>query len=79
IIDEQIEHNMWVTLVTIHNCRKKHPIMEQAVSRGKEVVDREVENALFKSGLIWGGGSPPDRPRGRMPASALKKRGKGGG
>ncbi|HDW3057415.1 TPA: hypothetical protein RMI67_005227 [Bacillus cereus] len=48
LIDEQIAHNMGVTRVTLHNWRKKHPIMDQAVRRGKEVVDREVENALFK-------------------------------
>ncbi|MCQ6331772.1 hypothetical protein, partial [Bacillus cereus] len=40
---------MGVTRVTLHNWRKKHPIMHQAVRRGKEVVDREVENGLFKS------------------------------
>ncbi|MGX5634370.1 hypothetical protein [Bacillus thuringiensis] len=48
LIDEQIAHNMGVTRVTLHNWRKKHPIMDQAVRCGKEVVDREVENALFK-------------------------------
>ncbi|MCQ6289393.1 hypothetical protein NPM19_33335, partial [Bacillus cereus] len=42
LIDEQIAHNMGVTRVTRHNWRKKHPIMDQAVRRGKEVVDREV-------------------------------------
>ncbi|WP_420973818.1 transposase [Bacillus thuringiensis] len=48
LIDEQIAHNMGVSRATLRNWRKKHPIMEQAVRRGKEVVDREVENALFK-------------------------------
>ncbi|KFN01521.1 hypothetical protein D0U04_07815 [Bacillus clarus] len=48
LIDEQIAYNMGVTRVTLHNWRKKHPIMDQAVRRGKEVVDREVENALLK-------------------------------
>lgn len=51
LIDEQIAYNMGVTRVTLHNWRKKHPIMDQAVRRGKEVVDREVENALLKRAL----------------------------
>ncbi|EAO54739.1 Phage protein [Bacillus thuringiensis serovar israelensis ATCC 35646] len=50
-IDEQIALT-WVLLAfTLHNWRKKHPIMDQAVRRGKEVVDREVENALLKRAL----------------------------
>lgn len=48
LIDEQIARNMGVTRVTLHNWRKKHPIIDQYVRRGKEVVDREVENALLK-------------------------------
>ncbi|MGQ0452704.1 hypothetical protein ACT4UM_07090 [Bacillus sp. SS-TM] len=39
---------MGVTRVTLHNWRKKHPIIDQYVRRGKEVIDREVENALLK-------------------------------
>lgn len=48
LIDEQIARNMGVTRVTLHNWRKKHPIIDQYVRRGKEVIDREVENALLK-------------------------------
>ncbi|PEZ28078.1 hypothetical protein CN345_21970 [Bacillus thuringiensis] len=48
LIDEQIAYNMGVTRVTLHNWRKKHPIIDQYVRRGKEVIDREVENALLK-------------------------------
>ncbi|MEI4618891.1 hypothetical protein WAG23_34860, partial [Bacillus cereus] len=38
LIDEQIAYNMGVTRVTLHNWRQKHPVMDQVIRRGKEVV-----------------------------------------
>lgn len=35
-IEEQIAYNMGITRVTLHNWRKKHPIIVQIVCHGKK-------------------------------------------
>lgn len=49
--DEQIAHNMGIALGTYYDWRKKFPKFSEAIKKGKEVVDREVENALYKSAM----------------------------
>lgn len=51
LIDKQIAHNMGVSYTTFKGWRGKFPQMAEALAKGKEVVDREVENALYKRAL----------------------------
>ena len=46
--DEQMAHNIGITTTTLYDWKKKYPAFSEALSRGKEVVDIEVENALLK-------------------------------
>ncbi|MGM0238505.1 HNH endonuclease [Enterococcus sp. AZ103] len=49
--DEQIASNMGISTATLYNYKKKYLEILEALKRGKEVADYEVENALFKSAL----------------------------
>lgn len=51
LIDEQIAHNIGCSVKTLYNWKKAHLPILQALKRGKEVVDREVENSLHKRAL----------------------------
>lgn len=51
LTDEQIAHNMGVRRETLYVWKKKYPHISNALKRGKEVVDRQVENALLKRAL----------------------------
>ena len=51
LIDKQIAHNMGVSPTTIREWKKRFPEIAEALRKGKEVVDREVENALYKRAL----------------------------
>jgi len=51
LIDKQIAHNMGVAYSTLRTWRDKFPELAEALQKGKEVVDREVENALYKRAL----------------------------
>ena len=51
LIEKQIAHNMGVAYATLREWKKTFPEIGEALRKGKEVVDREVENALFKSAL----------------------------
>lgn len=46
--DEQIAHNVGITTSTLYEWKKKYPDFSEALARGKEVVDIEVENSLLK-------------------------------
>ena len=48
ISDEQMTHNIGITTTTLYVWKKKYPAFSEALARGKEVVDIEVENALLK-------------------------------
>lgn len=49
--DEQIAANMGITDSTFYEWKKKYPEISEALKEGKDVVDRQVENALLKSAL----------------------------
>jgi hypothetical protein len=49
--DEQIARNMGIGIRTFYNWKKKNVQFLQALKRGKEVVDIQVENALLKRAL----------------------------
>lgn len=51
LIDEQIAKNMGVAYSTFKEWKKKYSDFSDALKQGKEVVDRQVENALFKNAV----------------------------
>ena len=48
LTDEQISKNMGIRRSTLYDWKKKHLAISDALKKGKEVVDIEVENALYK-------------------------------
>ncbi len=51
LTDEQIAHNMGISVATLYNWKNEHLEILESLKRGKEVVDRMVENALLKRAL----------------------------
>lgn len=51
LIDEQIAHNMGIAYSTFREWVDKFPALSAALKEGKEPVDIQVENALFKSAI----------------------------
>lgn len=51
LIDEQIAHNIGIGTTTLYRWKNEHREIWEALKRGKEVVDRQVENALLKRAL----------------------------
>ena len=49
LTDAQIAHNCGVNVKTLWDWKKKYDPICSALKEGKEVVDQQVENALFKS------------------------------
>lgn len=48
---EQIAHNMGIDDATLYRWKNKSNDICEAIKKGKEVVDFEVENALYKNAL----------------------------
>lgn len=51
LIDEQIAEKADITPSTLYEWKKKYSEISEALKRGKEVVDIQVENALLKRAL----------------------------
>ena len=51
LTDEQIAKNMGIAYSTLREWKKKYSAISAALKRGKEVVDFEVENALYKNAM----------------------------
>lgn len=51
LTDEQIAQNIGISRSTLNEWKKRFPDIKDTIKRGKEVVDRQVENALFKSAI----------------------------
>lgn len=51
LTDEQIAKNMGIRRETLYAWSKKYPNISNTLKRGKEVVDRQVENSLLKRAL----------------------------
>ena len=51
LIEKQIAKNMGVAETTLRGWKHRFPELVEALRKGKEVVDREVENALYKRAL----------------------------
>lgn len=51
LTDEQIAGNMGVRASTLYEWKNRFPEISEALKKGKEVVDYQVENALLKRAL----------------------------
>lgn len=51
LTDEQIAENMGICRDTLIEWKKKYSDISDTLKRGKEVIDRQVENALLKRAL----------------------------
>ena len=51
LTDEQIAHNMGITSKTLYEWKNKYGDICESLKKGKEIVDFEVENALFQSAM----------------------------
>lgn len=51
LTDEQIAHNMGINISTLYDYKNKFREISDALKKGKEVVDYEVENALLLKAL----------------------------
>jgi transposase-like protein len=49
LYDVQIAHNLGVTNETLRVWKKQYPAFSAAIKDGKEVVDRQVENATLRT------------------------------
>lgn len=49
--ERQISHNMGIAYSTFNEWKKKYSELSEALKKGKEVSDYEVENALYKSAM----------------------------
>lgn len=47
LVDEQIAHNMGISPATFYKWKNDFPEILEAVKKGKEVIDLEVENSLY--------------------------------
>ena len=51
LTDEQISRNMGIAYSTFREWKKKYSAFSAVLKRTKDVVDREVENALFRRAM----------------------------
>ena len=51
LTDEQIAANCGITATTLYDWKNRFPKISEALKKGKEVVDIQVENALLKRAL----------------------------
>ncbi|HZJ98508.1 MAG TPA: transposase, partial [Tissierellaceae bacterium] len=51
LVDEEIAKNIGIHPSTLYDWKNKFPEISEALKKGKEVVDRLVENALLKRAL----------------------------
>ena len=49
--DEQIAGNVGITATTLYEWKNRFPEISEALKKGKEIVDIQVENALLKRAL----------------------------
>ncbi|MHC5248810.1 helix-turn-helix domain-containing protein [Enterococcus sp. LJL90] len=51
LTDEQIAENIGIVPSTLYEWKKRYSEISESLKRGKEVIDRQVENALLKRAL----------------------------
>ncbi|HDU3224665.1 TPA: helix-turn-helix domain-containing protein [Listeria monocytogenes] len=49
LIDDQVAAKIDIARQTLYEWKKKYPVIDDALKRGKEVVDRHVESCLLKN------------------------------
>lgn len=71
LTDAQVAHNIGINVATLYTWKNKYSEIDNALKETKEIVDNEVENALYKSALsgnvtaqiFWLKNRRPDRWR----------------
>lgn len=51
LVNEEIAEKIGIHPSTLYDWQKKYPEIAEALKKGKEVIDRQVENALLKRAL----------------------------
>ena len=51
LTEEQISNNAGINPATLYAWKQRYPEISESLKKGKEVVDRQVENALLKRAL----------------------------
>lgn len=51
LTDEQIASNIKINPATLYDWKNRHPEISEALKKGKEVIDYQVENALLEKAL----------------------------
>lgn len=51
LTDEQLAERIGINRATLYDWKKKYPNISDALKKGKEIVDIQVENALLKRAL----------------------------
>lgn len=51
LVNEQIANEIGIHPSTLYDWQKKYPEIAEVLKRGKDVIDRQVENALLKRAL----------------------------
>jgi glutaredoxin len=51
LIDEQIAHNLGISIDTFYKYKKEHTEFSESLKKGKEVIDIQVENSLLKRAM----------------------------
>ena len=51
LTEEQISSNMGISYCTLKEWKKKYPAISTALKKGREVVDYEVESALYRRAI----------------------------
>lgn len=51
LVDEQITERIGINPATLYDWKKKYPEISNALKKGKQVIDYQVENALLNNAL----------------------------
>ena len=51
LTDIQIAHNIGIAPSTLYEWKNKYSVISESLKKGKEVVDREVENKLYRNAI----------------------------
>lgn len=51
LTDEQIAHNMGISITSLYKYKKEYPQFAKALKKGKAVIDYEVESSLLKRAM----------------------------
>ncbi|EAC6780046.1 helix-turn-helix domain-containing protein [Listeria monocytogenes] len=51
LIDDQVAAKIGIARQTLYEWKKKYPVIDDALKKGKEVVDRHVESCLLKNAM----------------------------